>query len=251
MNNVLVEVCCGSYTDVFSAAACGADRAELNTDLFHGGLTPSHGQIELACGAGIPVMVMIRPRTGGFCYDASELDVMVHDIRAAKSIGAHGVVFGCLRLNYSGLCVDEDACKRLVDAADGMQTVFHRAFDMLPDSWESALDTIIRIGFTRVLTSGHSRDAVSGASRLRAIISRANGAIEVLPCGKIRSDNAVLIVRETGCTQLHTSGFELWRDKSAEQNSSISFVDGSLPAGGEYRAVSYQTLKYFIDKVRG
>ena len=40
MGKVLLEVCCGSADDVIQAHRAGADRVELNSDLFHGGLTP-------------------------------------------------------------------------------------------------------------------------------------------------------------------------------------------------------------------
>ena len=36
MNHILLEVCCGSADDVIEAHKAGADRAELNSDLFHG-----------------------------------------------------------------------------------------------------------------------------------------------------------------------------------------------------------------------
>lgn len=39
---------------------------------------------------------MIRPRTGSFTYTEYELDVMVAEIQAFKSMGVAGVVFGCL-----------------------------------------------------------------------------------------------------------------------------------------------------------
>lgn len=43
MGKVLLEVCCGSADDVIEAHRAGADRVELNSDLFHGGLTPPWG----------------------------------------------------------------------------------------------------------------------------------------------------------------------------------------------------------------
>ena len=38
---LLFEVCCGSAEDVIEAAKGGAGRVELNSNLFHGGLTPT------------------------------------------------------------------------------------------------------------------------------------------------------------------------------------------------------------------
>ena len=47
----LLEVCCGSAEDVLEAAAAGADRVELNSDLFHGGLRVKLQELCSALGA--------------------------------------------------------------------------------------------------------------------------------------------------------------------------------------------------------
>ena len=48
MEKILVEVCCGSADDVIEAYKAGADRVELNSNLFHGGLTPTIGSLLVA-----------------------------------------------------------------------------------------------------------------------------------------------------------------------------------------------------------
>ena len=69
MNKLLLEVCCGSAEDVIEAWKAGADRIELNSNLFHGGLTPTVGSLLVAKReTKLPVMTMVRPREGGFCY---------------------------------------------------------------------------------------------------------------------------------------------------------------------------------------
>ena len=50
MSKILVEVCCGSADDVIEAYKAGADRVELNSNLFHGGLTPTIGSLLVANG---------------------------------------------------------------------------------------------------------------------------------------------------------------------------------------------------------
>ena len=68
MSKVLLEVCCGSADDVIQAQKAGADRVELNSDLFHGGLTPTLGELIVAKReTGMKIMAMVRPREGGFC----------------------------------------------------------------------------------------------------------------------------------------------------------------------------------------
>lgn len=63
-----------------------------------GGTTPSLGLLKAVSKAvpGVPIMVMIRPRTGDFIYTALEIDVMIEDIRLFKDADAQGVVFGAL-----------------------------------------------------------------------------------------------------------------------------------------------------------
>ncbi|MCK5000485.1 MAG: copper homeostasis protein CutC, partial [Anaerohalosphaera sp.] len=118
---ILIEVCCGGVDDVVGACAGGADRVELNSGMFLGGLTPSAGTIlECKGRVDVPVMVMVRPRAGGFCYSDAEMRVMVRDVRLAVEHGADGVVFGVL--DGEGR-IDMERCAELVAAADGREAV--------------------------------------------------------------------------------------------------------------------------------
>lgn len=89
---MILEVCCGSAEDVYIAAEAGADRVELNSALFLGGLTPSIGTMKLAREASVPIMAMVRPREGGFCYSEMEFAAMLADARALLAAGADGIV---------------------------------------------------------------------------------------------------------------------------------------------------------------
>ena len=83
---MILEVCCGSAGDVWTAARDGAGRVELNAALFLGGLTPSIGAMELARRAAVPIMAMVRPREGGFCYTQAEFETMLADARALLAV---------------------------------------------------------------------------------------------------------------------------------------------------------------------
>ena len=97
MSRVLLEVCCGSADDVIQAHKAGADRVELNSDLFHGGLTPTLGELVVAKReTGMKIMTMVRPREGGFCYTDAEFATAVEDGKLLLSHGADGLVFGFL-----------------------------------------------------------------------------------------------------------------------------------------------------------
>jgi copper homeostasis protein len=80
MSKITLEICCGSLEDAKAAQAGGADRIELNSALYLGGLTPSLATLLLVkeqCT--IPVAAMVRPRGGGFCYSDDEFAVMLKD----------------------------------------------------------------------------------------------------------------------------------------------------------------------------
>ena len=177
-SKILIEVCCGSVDDAVEAEKGGADRVELNSAVFIGGLTPSLGAIiEAKKRLNIPVMVMIRPRAGGFCYTQTEVEVMLCDAKLAVEYGADGLVFGILTPDGS---VDAERCKRMIEVAQGRQSVFHRAFDVTPDPLK-ALDQLIDLSFTRVLTSGQEKTASEGIELIRKVIEHASDRIEILP----------------------------------------------------------------------
>ena len=156
---VLLEVCVGSVWDAVRAAENGADRLELCSGLELGGLTPSAGMIaEVVRSVEIPVVVMLRPRAGGFCYAEADFRAMLHDAEQALEAGASGLVFGVLRGNGQ---IDQERCGRLVEAAGDRQRVFHRAFDVVPDPL-AALEQLIELGVTRVLTSGRQPTCAAG-----------------------------------------------------------------------------------------
>src|SRR5690606_25287991 len=111
-----LEMAVQDVAGVRIAREVGAARVELTQGLALGGLTPSPATLELALeaagAAGPEVHVLVRPRAGGFRYDADEVAVIERDVRFAVAAGAGGVVVGCL--DASG-ALDRDAMARLAD----------------------------------------------------------------------------------------------------------------------------------------
>ena len=202
MSRITVEICCESLADAVAAETARADRLELVQALELGGLTPSPG-LALVVGARVstPFVAMVRPRGGDFVYPDAELEVMERDAGLLLEAGAAGIVFGCLTADGG---VARRACQRLREAAGDAETVFHRAFDALSDP-ARALEELVDLGFTRVLTSGGQATALEGVERIRALVEQARGRIEVLAGGGIREENVEQIVRRTGCAQVHLS----------------------------------------------
>jgi copper homeostasis protein len=209
VSRIALEIACGSIHDAVIADQAGADRLELCAAMELGGLTPSLGTVfEVSERVDAPFVTMIRPRAGSYQWTGAELAGMERDASLMMETGASGIVFGCLT---SSGAVDVRACKRLMRAAGRGETVFHpveavfhRAFDESSDQLR-ALETLIEMGITRVLTSGGAATALEGVARIRTLVERAAGRIEILPAGGIREENVEAVVKQTGCQQVHLS----------------------------------------------
>lgn len=238
---MILEICCGSADDVIRAWKGGAHRVELNSNLFHGGLTPTVGSLRVAKqAADIPIMAMVRPREGGFCYTEAEFLTAVEDAKLLLENGADGLVFGFLHADGR---VDKERTAILAKLAQdaGKETVFHRAIDVVPD-WKEALDILIELGITRVLTSGQESDVPWGAPTIREMVAYADGRIEILPGGGIRLRNVERVIQETGCNQVHMSAGQTCIDSSAMNNRNIHFGGCLYPPEDVYRTTNSDTV---------
>ena len=226
MKKILVEVCCGSADDVIEAKKAGADRVELNSDLFHGGLTPTVGSLLVAKRkTGMKIMTMIRPREGGFCYTEAEFAVAIEDAKQLLANGSDGLVFGFLHTDGT-IDVKRTAILANLAYSAGKEAVFHRAIDVVPD-WKQALDLLIDLNITRVLTSGQEADVSNGTETVREMIRYAAGRIQILPGAGITVRNYQRIVAETGTDQIHLAAHRSVADTSVLNNRSI-FYGGCL-----------------------
>ena len=192
----------------FDLASCrtaelgGADRIELCANPHEGGTTPSYGMIAIAREhTSIQLFPIIRPRGGDFCYTDSEFAAMAADIRQCAQLGCDGVVIGMLRPD--GL-VDAERCAELVRCAEDMQVTFHRAFDRVRDPM-TALEDVIRLGCTRILTSGLRPNVDLGRDMLRKLVDAAGERITIMPGSGVRAANVAELARFTGARAFHSS----------------------------------------------
>ncbi len=197
---IKIEVACNSYASCLNAAKGGADRIELFENLQDGGCTPSAGTIRKAITLDIPVYVMIRPRGGDFVYSKDEIDIMMSDIEFCKIMGVKGIVFGCLKNSGE---IDTDICKKMLKLWDGPAT-FHRAIDRTADVIQSA-KLIADLGFERILSSGGAENVVKGIQNLKRMNSQLSSLISIMPGAGVTRENAAMVVRETGVTELHST----------------------------------------------
>eukprot|EP01087_Luapelamoeba_hula_P013091 TRINITY_DN3723_c0_g1_i1.p1 TRINITY_DN3723_c0_g1~~TRINITY_DN3723_c0_g1_i1.p1 ORF type:complete len:266 (-),score=66.19 TRINITY_DN3723_c0_g1_i1:80-877(-) len=243
---VKVEVCVDSVASTVAARQANADRVELCSALFEGGLTPSAGLIQQVkkalIGSTTRLFVMIRPRGGDFCYDADEFAVMKHDIEYSKSCGVDGVVFGILLPDAS---VDTERTRQLVDLARPLQVTFHRAFDMVRDPL-AALDDIVRLGIERILTSGCDSTCLEGLDTLKTLIQVAKDRVIVVPGGGITERNVHRIVSGSGAREFHVSG-RVKRDSVMTHRNTLCFMGGTLrPPEFEVSVVHPAKIQTFL-----
>lgn len=199
-----MEATVDSVTSAVNAARGGASRIELCSALGEGGLTPSVGLLKVVKSlvVDIPVFVMIRPRRGtDFAYTEDEIKVMKKDVSVLKDAGADGFVFGVLTPDGD---VNELVCEELLQLCRPLPVTFHRAFDVTRDPVQS-LEIIIKLGFTRILTSGQSLSADSGVSLLAKLIEIANNRIIIVPGAGINEKNLAHILKGTQAKEFHAS----------------------------------------------
>ena len=144
-NKSKIEICANSVESAVKAQQAGAYRVELCAGIPEGGTTPSFGEIRMARQLlnQTKLHVIIRPRGGDFLYSPIEQEIMLHDIKVARQLGADGVVFGCLTAEGY---VDVPLMQKLMNAVGEMSVTFHRAFDMCSNS-QRGLGTDYRTGY--------------------------------------------------------------------------------------------------------
>lgn len=199
---MIVEIIATSVADAIAAERSGAYRLELCAAMTEGGLTPSLGLIEAVVQAvRIPVQVIVRPHSRTFHYDAYDLSVMVEDIRHIKRAGAAGVVIGALTAEGK---VDTNALARLLDATEGLDVTFHRAFDAVDDQLE-ALEAIARFPqIRRILTSGGKAPAPQSVEQLKRLVERSRQMDLCIMAGYgMTPESLKTVVSGAGVTEVH------------------------------------------------
>lgn len=119
-----------------------------------------------------------------------------------KELGADGFVFGVLDKNGR---IDEEKNKVLLQAADPLPCTFHRAFDVCQGRPFGALESIIKLGFSRILTSGQQPSAEQGIPFIRQLVRAAGNSISIMAGAGVNANNVAKIIKETGVKEVHGS----------------------------------------------
>nr|WP_321236588.1 copper homeostasis protein CutC [uncultured Psychroserpens sp.] len=208
---MLLEICANSYQSAKNAKDAGAHRIELCSELAVGGITPSYGLIkQVVHELAIETFVLIRPRSGNFCYSEDEFDIIKNDIQICKDLGCQGIVSGVLNPDNT---IDVERTRELVKLTRPLPFTFHRAFDIVPNQ-ESALKQLIKLGIDKVLTSGQYPKAIVGLSALKTLKRQAQNRITILVGGGINSKN-VKSFKDAGFDEIHASASKLINTESS------------------------------------
>lgn len=240
-NKSKIEICANSVESAVKAQQAGAYRVELCAGIPEGGTTPSFGEIRMARQLlnQTKLHVIIRPRGGDFLYSPIEQEIMLHDIKVARQLGADGVVFGCLTAEGY---VDVPLMQKLMNAVGEMSVTFHRAFDMCSNPKE-ALEQIIGLGIDRVLTSGQETTAEKGIPLLKELVEQADGRIIIMPGCGVRENNIGKIEAETGAKEFHTSARSIVYSKMEYRNENV-------PMGSSIVSSEFETVQTDREKVK-
>ena len=198
----MLEIACFEITSAETACQSMADRIEFCHDFDKGGTTPDFYEfLHLKRHYETPVYIMIRPKGGPFFYSEEEFLEMKNSIITFKSGGADGFVFGILDNNNE---IDEAKNRELLELAGDTPCTFHRAFDRTADL-DKSIQTLIKLGFKTVLTSGGKKSALEGKEKLKDLVEKYAHQIEILIGGGVRSKNIEELKKFTGGKSFHSS----------------------------------------------
>lgn len=235
-----LEVVVYNIESALKAQEGGADRIELCDNPAEGGTTPSFGMIEsVRQNVNLDVFVMIRPRGGDFYYSNYEFHCMKRDIYQCQRRSVDGIVFGIL--NADGT-LDKKRCKELIDKARPLKVTCHRAFDMTRDPFE-ALEDCIKVGFDRILTSGHRTTAALGADLIAELVKKANGRIAIMPGSGVNENTVEEIVRKTKVTEVHFSATAFRDSVMQYRNQAIAGMGSEEGLEFKYRTVDPERVR--------
>ncbi|XP_053976640.1 copper homeostasis protein cutC homolog [Hylaeus volcanicus] len=197
-----MEICIDCLESARNAIEGGASRLEVCAALSEGGLTPTPGFLKKIKNLSpVPVYAMLRLRAGDFVYAKEEMDVMLQDLKILKDHGADGFAFGALTSNSE---INVEYCKDVLSAANPLPVTFHRAFDEVDNPLKS-LETLVELGFERILTSGQRDTAEEGLELIGCLVREARRRIVVMPGSGITKDNILKVKTVSGAKEFHAS----------------------------------------------
>lgn len=241
-----LEVCCGSYLDAYNAYLGNADRVELCSGLYLGGLTPSLGSYLLTReNTNLEIVCILRPRPGGFCYEKEDIDTIFRDAKIFLDNGVDGLVFGFLTKDHK---LDIPLMKDMINLIKSYnkKAILHRAFDCLKDPI-IGINEAINLGIDRILTSGQQDNALLGIDLISKLEKEYGNKIEILAGCGINTNNVLEIINKSNIKQIHSSCKGYNYDNTNIGNT-VSYA--YLKDNKAYETVDTNTVKTMIKLIK-
>ena len=212
---------------------------ELCDNPLEGGTTPSYGTIKKDRETtSLLLYPIIRPKSGNYFYDSTEMDIVKTDILLCKELHCNGVSVGVQHLDGS---INVEAMKKVVEWAYPMGVTCNRAFDATPDMFQ-ALEDLIQSGCERVLTSGQATAAPEAGEILGKLVKQAGNRIIVMPGAGIKASNIRQLMQESGAREYHGSARRVLPNPMSHSNPNVT------DAGSVY-VTDFDELKRIIQEL--
>lgn len=245
-NKIILEIIASSVQDAINAKKAGANRIELLTSIFLGGLSATPDLVKhVKANVDINIAAMVRPRGGGFNYSELEKNLMFDEAKSLLLSGADAIVFGFLNDNFS---IDYISTKKMIDIAHSYnkEAVFHRAIDCVVD-YETSLLNLIDLGIDRILTSGQQKNVENALPLIKEIQQKYGDKVQILVGSGITEENVEKILLNTNVKQIHSSCKSYGIDLTSNSNVNVSFdyVGKNL-----YEINDIEKIKKIVDIVK-
>lgn len=219
---MLLELATFSTTSAPIAERCGVQRLELCEDYSCGGLTPSVANFEkVRHSFSGKIFVMIRPRAGGYIYSDDEFNGMLFQVRQFHAAGADGFVVGFFKSEQE---IHAEQLKKFIAACNDKPVTFHRSFDQL-NNWKTGIDSLVKAGCSRLLTSGNGSGAVEGRFRIAEMMQHAGESLIILPGGGIRPGNVDDLFAVCQPSEIHSAALQINGSEVVDESMLIELME--------------------------
>lgn len=194
----MLEVIALTAADARAAAAGGAGRLEVVSDMAADGLTPTIRTVAaIRAAVDLPLRVMLRDRAD-FTTDPARLAALSGQTAVLREAGADAFVFGYLD---SAGDLDVVALRQLADTA-GRPWTLHRAFDRARDPAAAYAQARDLPGLDRILTSGGVPGLAAGPQDLVTRAGWQAAGTRFVAGGGLRAAH-IPPLRSAGITEFH------------------------------------------------
>lgn len=180
----LLEGCIDNKEDASYMKDKKINRLEVCSCLKKGGLTPSYDLVEY-CTKDLKIdsVIMLR-ESNNFKLSFFNFMKIKFKIKRIKSLHPYAYIFGFIKNGE----IDISKCKKIIGLLGEAKYAFHMAIDEVND-YDKALNSLIELGFSWVLTKGGKGKAVQNINQLKYLVDKYDSKIKILIGGSVTKNN--------------------------------------------------------------